>query len=228
MKVVIIEDDNKMSELIALSLKIRWSDTEIFSVINGEKGLETIEIESPDLVILDLGLPDMTGFEVLKSIRLFSTVPVIIVTVMGDEASIVKGIEYGADDYITKPYRQLEFLARIKAITRRHSLKTEELSPIVFGPLCFSTSLSKFKLDDREIYLTRTESIVLYSLMQKDGKVLTHTEAANIIWGDDFPSANESLRVYIRRLREKIEENPRQPKIILTKIGVGYYLQKTT
>ena len=135
MKVVIIEDDNKMSELIALSLKIRWPDTEIFSAINGGKGLETIEIESPDLVILDLGLPDMTGFEVLKSIRLFSTVPVIIVTVMGDEASIVKGIEYGADDYITKPYRQLEFLARVKAIIRRHSLKTEELSQIAFGPL---------------------------------------------------------------------------------------------
>ena len=133
MKLLVIEDDEEIVEAISLAFQIRWPEAKVISTRLGQKGVELVETESPNIVILDLGLPDITGFDVLRQIRRFSSVPTIILTVRADEADVVKGLEWGADDYITKPFRQLELLARVKSMIRRH-MPAEERS-LVFGQL---------------------------------------------------------------------------------------------
>ncbi|MBL7165274.1 MAG: response regulator transcription factor, partial [Dehalococcoidales bacterium] len=183
-----------------------------------------VESESPDIVILDLGLPDINGFDVLRQIRLFSQVPTIILTVRSDEADIVKGLEWGADDYITKPFRQLEFLARVKALIRRQVGAEEEL--IVFGPLRLDPTTGQLNYRGKEIALTVTESQIMAHLMKNGGRAVTHASLAEAVWGDDYPGAADSLKVHIRRLREKVEEAPSNPRLILTRTGVGYFMAK--
>ena len=224
MKVLLIEDDREIIEAISLAFQIRWPEAELVSTRLGEKGVELVESEAPDIVILDLGLPDINGFEVLRQIRLFSHVPTIILTVRSDEADIVKGLEWGADDYITKPFRQLEFLARVKALIRRRSPSEEET--LVCGPLRLDATTGQLYCDGREIALTITESHILGHLMKNAGHVVTHMSLAEAVWGDDYPGVADSLKVHIRRLREKIEVEPSDPQLILTKTGVGYFLAK--
>ena len=224
MKVLLIEDDREIIEAISLAFQIRWPEAELVSTRLGEKGVEFVESEAPDIVILDLGLPDINGFEVLRQIRLFSHVPTIILTVRSDEADIVKGLEWGADDYITKPFRQMEFLARVKALIRRQSPSEEET--LVSGPLRLDATTGQLYCDGREIALTITESHILGHLMKNAGHVVTHMSLAEAVWGDDYPGVADSLKVHIRRLREKIEVEPSDPQLILTKTGVGYFLAK--
>ncbi len=187
--------------------------------------MELVENENPDVVILDLGLPDISGYDVLKEIRIFSGVPVLILTVRGEESDVVKGLEWGADDYMVKPFRQLELLSRVKALTRRASSSDRE-TPLVYGGLSFDPSTRQLFYGQREINLTRTEGIILHSLMRNAGQVVTYSDLAESVWGEDYPDAVGSLRVYIRRLREKLEAEPSQPQIILTKTGIGYLLTK--
>jgi len=224
MKVLIIEDDQEIIEAISLAFQIRWPEAKVVSTFLGEKGVELVESEAPDVVILDLGLPDINGFEVLHQIRLFSNVPTIILTVRSDEADIVKGLEWGADDYIIKPFRQLEFLARVKALIRRQNPWEEE--KLVCGPLRLDAISGQLHYDGREIALTVTENHILTHLMKNAGRVVPHSSLAEAVWGDDYPGAADSLKVHIRRLREKIEADPSHPQLILTKTGVGYYLAK--
>jgi two-component system, OmpR family, response regulator VicR len=223
-KVLIVEDDKEIVDAITLAFQIRWPEAKVVSTRLGRKGVELVETEAPDIVILDLGLPDISGFEVLSQIRLFSHVPIIILTVRADEADVVKGLEWGADDYILKPFRQLELLARVKALIRRQSPSDEET--LVSGPLHLDATSGQLRLDNKEIALTITESRILAHMMRNAGHVVTHSSLAEAVWGNDYPGAADSLKVHIRRLREKIEENPSQPKFILTKAGVGYFLAK--
>lgn len=224
MKVLIIEDDKEIVDAITLAFQIRWPEAKVVSTRLGKKGVELVETENPDIVILDLGLPDISGFEVLSQTRLFSHVPIIILTVRADEADVVKGLEWGADDYILKPFRQLELLARVKALIRRQT-PTEEES-LTSGPLRLEATSGQLHLDGKEIALTITESRILAHLMRNSGHVVTHSSLAEAVWGNDYPGAADSLKVHIRRLREKIESNPSQPKLILTKAGVGYFLSR--
>lgn len=224
MKILLIEDDKEIIDAISLAFQIRWPEAKVVSTRLGEKGVELVESEAPDIVILDLGLPDISGFEVLRQIRLFSHVPTIILTVRQDEADIVKGLEWGADDYITKPFRQLEFLARVKALIRRQSPEEEE--SLVCGPLRLDVTSGQLYYDRKEIVLTVTESHILGHLMKNAGRVVTHSSLAEAVWGDDYPGAADSLKVHIRRLREKIEADPSHPQLILTRTGVGYFLAK--
>ncbi len=224
-KVLIIEDNEEIVEAVSLAFQIRWPQVRIISTDKGEEGIGLVESESPDMVILDLGLPDISGFEVLKHVRLFSTVPVVILTVRGEEADIVKGLEWGADEYIVKPFRQLELLARVKALMRRESAMEED-SSIVCGPLHFDPSTRIVYHGERQISLTYTESVILLQLMRNAGNVVTHVNLAEKLWGDDYPDAAASLKVHIRRLREKIEPAPSHPGLILTKAGIGYLLAK--
>ena len=225
MKVLLIEDDREIIEAISLAFQIRWPEAELIPTRLGQKGVELVESESPDIVILDLGLPDISGFEVLQQIRLFSQVPTIILTVRADEADIVKGLEWGADDYITKPFRQMEFLARVKALIRRQgNLGSDSLS---FGPLKLDATTGQLFVDSREVALTVTETHIMAHLMRNGGRVVTHSSLAEAVWGDDYPGATDSLKVHIRRLREKIEEDPSSPKLILIRTGVGYFLART-
>jgi two-component system KDP operon response regulator KdpE len=225
MKVLIIEDDSQIVEAINLLFQIRWPEATVVATAKGEKGIEMVEGEKPDVIILDLGLPDISGFEVLKRIRLFSNVPILILTVMADESDKVKGLDWGADDYVTKPFKQLELLARVKALLRRQAPIHEE-GPIVCGHFRFNPTTFQFHNGNSEVNLTRTEGVIIQHLMRTPGQVATHSSLAEVIWGIDYPDAANSLKVYIRRLREKLETDPSQPQLILTKPGIGYFLAK--
>jgi two-component system response regulator VicR len=224
MKVLIIEDDKEIVDAISLAFQIRWPEAKVVSTRLGKKGVELVESEAPDIVILDLGLPDINGFEVLRQIRLFSSVPIIILTVRAEETDIVKGLEWGADDYIVKPFRQLELLARVRALIRRRTPAEEET--LVVGPLRLEATTGQLLHNGQEIALTITESRLLSHLMRNAGHVVTHSSLAEAVWGNDYPGATDSLKVHIRRLREKIEADPSHPQLILTKSGVGYFLAR--
>jgi len=224
MKVLIIEDDKEIVDAISLAFQIRWPEAKVVSTRLGEKGVELVESETPDIVILDLGLPDINGFEVLRQIRLFSGVPIIILTVRAEESDVVKGLEWGADDYIVKPFRQLELLARVRALIRRQTPAEEEM--LVVGPLRLEATTGQFLHNNKEIALTITESRLLSHLMRNAGHVVTHSSLAEAVWGNDYPGAADSIKVHIRRLREKIEADPSHPQLVLTKAGVGYFLAR--
>lgn len=224
MKVLLIEDDREIVDAITLAFKIRWPEAEVAHTRLGGKGIELAESEAPDIVIIDLGLPDISGFDVLREIRSFSNVPTIILTVRADEADVVKGLEWGADDYIIKPFRQLELLARVKSLIRRQY--PSEVEQLVCGPLRLNTTTGQLHQNSKEIALTVTENHILGHLMKNVGHIVTHSSLAEAVWGDDYPGAADSLKVHIRRLREKIEDNPSRPKLILTRTGVGYFLAR--
>jgi two-component system KDP operon response regulator KdpE len=224
MKVLIIEDDKEIVDAISLAFQIRWPEAKVVSTRLGQKGVELVESEAPDIVILDLGLPDINGFEVLRQIRLFSSIPIIILTVRAEESDVVKGLEWGADDYIVKPFRQLELLARVRALIRRQTPTEEET--LAVGPLRLEVNTGQLLHNSQEIALTITESRLLSHLMRNAGHVVTHSSLAEAIWGNDYPGAADSLKVHIRRLREKIEADPSHPELILTRAGVGYFLAR--
>ncbi len=227
MKALIIEDDVRIVEVISLAFRIRWPEATVISTDRGERGIVLAEKDAPDIVILDLGLPDINGFEVLKAIRLFSSVLIIILTVSGDEEDIVRCLEYGADDYIVKPFRQLELLARIKAMLRRTGIQ-QEFAPLVAGPLRFDKSMGAVWYRDREIKLTRTEGLILYHLMKNTGKVVSYSALSEALWGRDVQGTTESLRVHIKRLREKLKDDLSNHQVILTRTGIGYLFDPPT
>ena len=177
MKVLIIEDDREIVEVVSLAFQMRWPEVHLVHSNLGERGVELVESENPDIVILDLGLPDISGYDVLKEIRTFSTIPILILTVRADEADIVRGLEWGADDYMVKPFRQLELLSRIRALTRRVSTLDKEI-PLVCGQLHFNPSTRQLYDGQREIGLTRTEGSILYHLMRNTGQVVTYSGLA--------------------------------------------------
>jgi len=223
--VVLIEDDAEIIEAVTLTFKIRWPQATFLSTDSGQEGITLVEKNNPDLVILDLGLPDTNGYNVLKEIRRFSHVPVIILTARGEETDIVRGLELGADEYIVKPFRQMELLARVKAVLRRQEAVSEEL-PLAVGSMTLGPSIRDLTLKGKKVNLTRTEGIVLGQLMRHVGHPVSHAILAKALWGEEYPGAAESLKVYVRHLREKIEENPSDPKLLLTRIGAGYQLAK--
>ncbi|UCG84005.1 MAG: response regulator transcription factor [Dehalococcoidia bacterium] len=225
MKALIIEDDPEIVESVSLAFQMGWPEATLITTHLGKKGLEIMEVENPDIIILDLGLPDIGGFEVLKQTRLFSSVPIIILTAKTDEVDIVKGLEWGADDFLVKPCGQLELLARIKARVREKNNHNND-APISYGPLYFNPLTRQLMKDTSEIKLTAIEAHIINRLMINSGRVATYSKLAECVWGDDYPGSVDSLRVHIRRLREKIEEEPSQPKIIITKSGIGYSLAK--
>jgi two-component system response regulator VicR len=225
MKALIIEDDPEIVESVSLAFQIVWPDVQLTSTHLGRTGLDLLESEAHNIVILDVGRPDMSGFEVLKQVRLFSSVPIVILTVRDDEADVVKGLEWGADDYIVKPCGQLELLARMKARMRDKSQFAEEL-PLTSGPLHFNPSTRQLVYGKKEISLTAIESQIIHNLMRNAGRVATYSGLAEDIWGDDYPGSVDSLRVHIRRLRAKLEADASHPQLILTKAGVGYFLAR--
>lgn len=220
-KVVMVEDSNEVVEAVSLALQIRWPNVKFFSIDKGRKGLLLIEREMPNLVILDLGLPDINGFDVLKDIRNFSDIPVLILTVRGDESDIVRGLELGADGYIIKPFRQMELLSRINAILRRQGDIFKE-NYIAVRNMNFNPAEQILIIDGKPIELTRCENIILLKLIKNPDTVVSHSKLAETLWGTDCLGTTDGLKVHIRRLRQKIERNPNNPKIILTRRGLGY------
>ena len=230
MKALVIDDDDGIIQLVSLCLAVIWPDIKIVWTHLGGEGSELVKSTAPDLVVLDLGLPDMSGYDVLKSIRSFSKVPLIVLTARNEEVDVVRAFELGADDYIVKPFRQFEFLARVRSALSRfvpQPAKGEELR-LTFGDFHFDTSLRRLEYRNKTIDLTSTESVTLRILLENAGDVVSHKTIAQQIWGHPVPDDVKIIRVYIRHLREKIESDPNNPTLILTKAGEGYLLARTT
>ncbi len=228
MKVLLVEDNPEIVESLRLIFELRWPEAKIAATHEGGQAIMMTESESPDVVILDLGLPDTDGFKVLKEIRKFSDVPVIILTVRGDEIDKVRGLELGADDYMVKPFGHMELLARVKAVLRRShipELKDSE-PPLVAPGLSIDFSGHSVSKGDAKIKLTPTEFNLLQYLARNEGKVLSHRTLLEKIWGEEYTDATEYLKVYIQRLRDKLEDNPSTPTLFLSERGVGYKFVK--
>jgi DNA-binding response OmpR family regulator len=223
-RALIIEDDPEIVESVSQVLRMRWPSAELTSTHLGSRGIELAESEAQNVIILDIGLPDMSGLDVLKRVRSFSRVPIVILSVKSDEADIVKGLEWGADDYIVKPCGPLELLVRVKARVRDDEGVCDE-TPLTFGSLIFRPLSRQLQCGERAIDLTAVESRLMHHLMRKGGLVSTYADIAEEVW-DDYPGSVDALRVHIRRLRQKVEEDPGNPQRVLTKPGVGYFLRE--
>ncbi|MFB0556947.1 MAG: response regulator transcription factor [Dehalococcoidia bacterium] len=221
LKALIIEDNADVVEAVSLCLQLRWPDVELSTAIEGAKGIEMAESESVDIIILDLNLPDIDGFEVLKRIRSFSNVPIVILTVRGQEDDQAKGLEMGADDYIVKPFKLRDLVARVNAVLRRSRVSTVgvEQPSVVRGKLTLNLTTNEARLGGRKIKLTPTESKVLYVLMKNAGHTLNSAKISQEVWGKEYIRTN-NVRTYIRRLRDKLNDSP--PQIILSQRGEGY------
>lgn len=228
MKVLVIDDSPEIIEVVSLCFQLRWPNAELSSSAEGEKGLLLVETENPDIVILDIGLPDIDGFEVLRQIRLFSDVPVIILTVRDEEIDKVKGFELGADDYVTKPFSHLELLARVAAALRRRSSLPfgEHAEPFTSDDLYIDYSTRQVLVRGKEAKLTPIEYGLLYNLTRNAGRVISHSDLLEKVQGSEYADAIENLKVYIQRLRGKIENDRSNPRLILTERGVGYRFAK--
>lgn len=228
MKVLVIEDSTEIQEAISLTFELHWPESSVIAASEGSSGIALTESESPDIIILDLGLPDMDGFKVLKEIRNFSDIPVIILTVREEEIDKVRGLELGADDYIVKPFSHMELLARVRAVLRRSHIPelkgTEE--PLVTSKLSIDFATRTVTKDDKQIKLTPTEFNLLHYLARNEGKVLTHRALLEKVWGEEYTDSSEYLKVYIQRLRDKLEDDPSDPKILISERGVGYKFVK--
>ena len=230
MKVLVIEDDPGIIEVVSLCFQLRWSGTTVVSAANGRKGVELVETQTPDVVILDVGLPDMDGYQVLKEVRRFSDVPVIMLTVRGEDTDIAKGLELGADDYITKPFSHIELIARVQAVLRRSQglAVTDEEHPFASGKLSVDFARNEVTLAGQSVKLTSTERKLLYYLIRNEGRILSHESLLTKIWGDNYVDARDLLRVHIQHLRQKLGDNTETPAIIVTEHGIGYKFVRPT
>ena len=229
MKVAVIDDAPDIVEVVSLCFQLRWSGTTVVSANEGAKGLELIEAENPDVVILDIGLPDMDGFQVLRELRRFSQVPVIMLTVKGKDTDIARGLELGADDYIIKPFSHIELIARVQAVLRRaHGLAVTEERPFVSGKLSVDFANNEVRVDGKLVKLTSTESNLLYHLVRNEGRLLSHENLLRKVWGETHIDARDLLRVHIQHLRQKLGDSVESPSIIVTEHGMGYKFIRQT
>ena len=224
--ILLMDDDENICKVIRLYLEKEGMNVQVAH--DGAAGLELFHKEAPNLVLLDIMMPGMDGIEVIKQIRKESSTPVIMLTAKGDDMDKILGLEYGADDYITKPFNILEVKARIKAIMRRTEKKGAEQTKskvIQAGDLTMDCEARRVNIAGREVNLTAKEFDVLELLIFHPNKVYSRENLLNIVWGYEYPGDVRTVDVHIRRLREKIEINPSDPQYVHTKWGVGYYFQ---
>ncbi len=224
MKVLVVDDAAEVIEAVTVSFTLQWRETEVIGADNGEAALDLVEREHPDAVLLDITMPGMSGFETLREIRAFSDVPVIMLTARDDVLDKVKGLELGADDYVTKPFDHLELLARVKALLRRLDMPqpTSRAPSFRSGDLEVDFAAQEVRLRGEPVPLTATEYKLLYHLVRNAGHVLRHETLLAKVWGREYVDEIDYLRVYVRRLRRKLEEDPERPRHILTERGLGY------
>lgn len=224
-KVLVVDDEKLIVKGIKFSLEQEgW---EVDAAYDGEEALNLARTKSYDLMILDVMLPKFNGLEVCQQVREFSNIPIIMLTAKGEDMDKIMGLEYGADDYVTKPFNILELKARIKAILRRSSNieKKQGKKMIEVGELRLEVNSRRVFLNEKEINLTAKEFDMLELLANHPGKVYSRDQLLDTIWGYDYPGDVRTVDVHVRRLREKIEPNPGQPEYIHTKWGVGYYFK---
>lgn len=226
-RVLVVDDEKLIVKGIRFSLE--QDGMEVDCAYDGEEALEAARKKEYDVVLLDVMLPKLSGFEVCQQIREFSSMPIIMLTAKGDDMDKILGLEYGADDYITKPFNILEVKARIKAIIRRSSKTTAgsntDSKSVTFGEMKIDCENRRVYITGKEVNLTAKEFDLLELLVFNPNKVYSRENLLNIVWGYDYPGDVRTVDVHIRRLREKIESSPSEPKFIHTKWGVGYFFQ---
>ncbi len=222
-KALVVDDEKIIVKGIKFSLE--QEGIVVDCAYDGQEALNKARSNEYDIILLDVMLPVMSGFEVCQQIREFSDVPIIMLTAKGDDMDKILGLEYGADDYITKPFNILEVKARMKAIMRRAKKGNDDKSVISYGDLKLNEEYRRVFVGTREINVTSREYELLELLASNPGKVYSRDELLALIWGNDYPGDVRTVDVHIRRLREKLESTPSEPRYVRTKWGSGYYFQ---
>ena len=222
-KVLVVDDEKLIVKGLKFSLE--QDGMEVDCAYDGLEAMEKIKSGNFDIILLDVMLPEKDGFEICQEVREFSDVPIIMLTAKGEDINKILGLEYGADDYITKPFNILEVKARIKALFRRSKRSSENTSVIERGGLKLDSDARRVFINSKEIDLTAKEFDLLELLVNNPNKVYSRDQLLSIVWGYDYPGDARTVDVHVRRLREKIEDNPKEPKYVNTKWGVGYYFK---
>jgi DNA-binding response OmpR family regulator len=223
MKVLVVDDEPDVIEVVSLCFGLRWPDADVVSARSGEEALKAIERDVPELVLLDIVLPGMDGFEVCQEIRRISDVPVVMVSARDSEVDKVRGLEMGADDYITKPFSHLELLARVRAVLRRYQNQLPAVGEVFeSGDLRIDFASRQVAVGGKPVRLTPTEYSLLFHLTRNAGRVLPHHTLLAKVWGREYTDEIDYLKVYIRRLRQKLEGDPENIGQIISERGVGY------
>ena len=224
MRILVVDDEPDVVESVQLGFTLQWREVEVLGAGTGEEALDIVEHRHPDIVLLDVGLPDTDGFAVLREIRSFSDVPVVMLTARDDAMDKVKGLELGADDYVTKPFNHLELMARVKAVLRRLDMPAPSSRAPSFksADLEVDFALHEARLRGERLDLTPTEYKLLYHLVRNAGHVLQHGTLLAKVWGREYIDEVDYVRVYVRRLREKLGDDPEHPRYIQTERRLGY------
>ena len=224
MRILVVDDAPDVVESVRLGFTLQWREVEVLGASDGEQALDLVEKETPDIVLLDIGLPGRDGFDVLRELRTFSDVPVVMLTARDDAMDKVKGLELGADDYVTKPFNHLELMARVRAVLRRHDMPAPASRAPSFrsGDLEMDFARQEVRLRGEPVDLTPTEYKLLYHLVRNAGHVLQHGTLLAKVWGREYMDETDYVRVYIRRLREKLGDDPERPRYIQTERRLGY------
>jgi two-component system KDP operon response regulator KdpE len=224
MRILVVDDAPDVVESIRLGFTLQWREVEVIGAGTGADALQAIERDAPDLVLLDLGLPDIDGYQVLAQAREFSDVPIIVLTARDDTLDKIKGLELGADDYITKPFDHLELLARVRAVLRRLDMPAPRTRAPSFrsGDLEVDFDAQEARLAGERLDLTPTEYRLLYHLVRNAGRLMPHDALLARVWGREYVDEVDYLRVYVRRLRHKLLDDPDRPRYIRTERGLGY------
>lgn len=221
--ILVADDEPRLVRLVKANLEV--DNYRVLVAYDGASALKIVEMEQPDLVILDIMLPDMDGYEVCQRIREFSAVPVIMLTARAREKDRIQGFDAGADDYLTKPFSTQELLARVKAVLRRSTSRQEQPVAVYRSQgLVVDFVQRRVFVGEREVFLTPTEYTLLYHLAQNAGKVMLHGELLSRVWGPEYRDELQYLRGYISNLRKKLEDDPSHPRYILSRPGIGYYM----
>lgn len=222
-RVLVVDDEKLIVKGIRFSLE--QEGMQVDCAYDGQEALDKIKENAYDVILLDVMLPGFNGYEVCQQVREFSDVPIIMLTAKDDDMDKILGLEYGADDYITKPFNILEVKARIKAIMRRSGKRDDEAKEATYGDLTIDCNSRRVYVSGEEVNLTAKEFDVLELLVFHPNRVYDRDALLDLIWGKDYPGDARTVDVHIRRLREKIEKNPSEPKYVHTKWGVGYYFE---
>ena len=204
MKALVVDDAPDVVEVVRICFELRWPGCEVVSASNGADGLRKVKEESPDVVILDIGLPDMDGYEVCKQVRSFSAVPILMLTVRDRDVDAARGLGLGADDYVTKPFSHIELLARVEAVLRRARGPAEraEASCLHLGRLGIDFNTREVRVDGNKVSLTPLQYNLLHELVSHAGRVLTHQALLSAVWGPEYSDSTHYLKVHIQRLRQ--------------------------